>query len=221
MTLVHSFPTLHIVDDPCPPRPRQERAADLAPRTLAWRSDDVPRTRQVRHVSAGRITGYGTRLVTPDYLGRLLHPVVGLDLLDDAASESPACPDSSTLLLLCEQARGQPCSGIRLHLAHDVPLPTASYIPRRPGGPPADLVLGGHGADFTCLHLCLNDSESWYYSPPAGKAVWIAVASGGLLVADREIGCEIALFAASDAPIEVQAIGPVHAVIGCATGRPQ
>jgi len=74
---------------------------------------------------------------------------------------------------------------------------------------------------ITYLHVRLKDGERWSYQPPAGHDVaWLAVAAGTLLVDDKSLRREMAVFDEGEAPIDGVAQGEVELVIGSATKHP-
>jgi redox-sensitive bicupin YhaK (pirin superfamily) len=95
---------------------------------------------------------------------------------------------------------------------------------------PASVILGQYGsarspippvADLTYLQVTLKAGERWTYRPPAGQTVaWLAVAAGRLQVSGAKLETEVAVFAPSEAEINVEALEPTLFVLGSAKPHP-
>jgi len=76
-------------------------------------------------------------------------------------------------------------------------------------------------ADLTYLHVRLADGDRWQYQPGAQhSAAFAAVASGAVLVEGTRLERELAVFEASEGPLELVAHGDAELVIGSAALHP-
>ncbi|OUM08085.1 hypothetical protein BW686_08720 [Pseudomonas syringae] len=95
---------------------------------------------------------------------------------------------------------------------------------------PAQVLLGRYGnaqsripapAGMNYLAVHLKDGEHWRYTPPAGHTVgWLAVNTGHLDAGGPIDASELAVFEASDRPIDFVATGPTRFVLGSAVKHP-
>ncbi|SDX55719.1 Redox-sensitive bicupin YhaK, pirin superfamily [Pseudomonas syringae] len=95
---------------------------------------------------------------------------------------------------------------------------------------PAQVLLGRYGSahssipapdgmNYLAVHL--KDGEHWRYTPPAGHTVgWLAVSTGHLTASGPISAGELAVFEASDRPIDLVATGPTCFVLGSAIKHP-
>jgi redox-sensitive bicupin YhaK (pirin superfamily) len=94
---------------------------------------------------------------------------------------------------------------------------------------PARVILGGYGSvhspidapPMTYLAVSLGPGERWTYQPPAGHTVaWVAVHEGALRTSATIGSGEVAIFAPSEEPIDLQAEGRTGFVLGSAAQHP-
>jgi redox-sensitive bicupin YhaK (pirin superfamily) len=94
---------------------------------------------------------------------------------------------------------------------------------------PARVILGSYGnakspiasPPLTYLAVSLKAGERWSYQPPEGHTVgWIAVHDGALRTPSRVRGGELAIFEASEQPIDFIAEGATRFVLGSSAPHP-
>lgn len=98
-----------------------------------------------------------------------------------------------------------------------------------PDSGPARVILGSYGGvqspidapPMTYLSVNLNDGERWTYRPPKGHTVaWVAVNEGVLRAPSAIPAGEMAVFEASEEPIDFVADGKTAFVLGSAPEHP-
>ena len=112
-----------------------------------------------------------------------------------------------------------------LELGPTISLFQAPDEVRREG--PARVLLGSYlatssaiesPAPINYLALRLNAGQRWRYTPPAGHTVlWVAIASGTVSAPDVLRGGELAVFAPSNEPVELEALSDTEFVLGSGT----
>ena len=94
---------------------------------------------------------------------------------------------------------------------------------------PARVILGAYrdavssieAPPLTYLAVSLKSGERWTYHPPKGHDVaWVAVMNGSLSASSRIEHGEVAIFEASDVPIDFEADGETRFVLGSAAKHP-
>jgi redox-sensitive bicupin YhaK (pirin superfamily) len=95
---------------------------------------------------------------------------------------------------------------------------------RREG--PARVLLGSYRATSSAIEspasinylvLHLNAGQRWRYIPPSGQTIlWVAIASGTVSAPDMLRGGDLAVFAASNEPVDFEALSDAEFVLGSA-----
>jgi redox-sensitive bicupin YhaK (pirin superfamily) len=132
--------------------------------------------------------------------------------------------------------RSKGVSGFQLWLALPSALELAVADPQyleadyTPQVGPARVILGHYQGqaspvrapdDVNYLMVTLKPGENWRYETPAGhSAVWLAVASGEVMVDGLVSAGEMVVFNASDGAIEMRSTGSVDAKLVIGSARP-